>query len=120
MTIGERIKQRRVELEWSQRELAKRMKYSNHTTITKIEAGQVDISQSRIKQFSEVLGVSIAYLMGWEEEPSEETKKDNGEIASLVVRMRMDKDFLNAVKALDNISAEKLQSLTAFLENFQH
>lgn len=68
MTIGERIKARRKELKWSQRELSDRMGYLNHSTITKIEAGRVDIPQSRIVQFAEVLGVSIAHLMGWEEE----------------------------------------------------
>ena len=68
MTIGDRIKVRRTELKLSQRELCQKMGYSNHSTIGKIEAGKVDIPQSRVVQFSEVLGVSIAYLMGWEEE----------------------------------------------------
>ena len=68
MNIGERIKQRRKELRWSQRELSNRMGYQNHSTITKIEAGKVDIPQSRIVQFAEVLGTTPAYLMGWEEE----------------------------------------------------
>lgn len=67
MTIGERIKARRNELMLSQRDLCEKMGYSNHSTIGKIEAGKVDIPQSRIVQFADVLGVSIAYLMGWEE-----------------------------------------------------
>ena len=44
------------------------MGYSNHSTIARIESGSVDIPQSKIVKFSEVLGVSISYLMGWEEE----------------------------------------------------
>lgn len=68
MTIGERIKARRNELQWSQRELAAKMDYSHHSTVARIEAGRVDIPQSRIVQFSKVLGVSVAYLMGWDEE----------------------------------------------------
>lgn len=72
MTIGERIKQRRTELNWSQRDLAAKMGYNNNSTITRIEGGTVDIPQSRIVQFSEVLGVSVAYLMGWEEEIQED------------------------------------------------
>ncbi len=68
MTIGERIKRRRNELHLSQRDLSNMMGYSNHSTIGKIETGKVDIPQSRIVQFANVLGVSIAYLMGWEEE----------------------------------------------------
>lgn len=68
MNIGKKIKERRQELQWSQRELSDRMGYNNHSTITRIESGKVDVPQSRIIKFSEVLGVSVAYLMGWEEE----------------------------------------------------
>jgi transcriptional regulator with XRE-family HTH domain len=67
MKIGEKIKQRRIELEWSQRDLADRMGYSNHSTLARIETGKVDVSQTRIVQFAEVLGVSVAYLMDWED-----------------------------------------------------
>ena len=58
MTIGDRIKERRKELNLSQRELAERMGYSNHSTVVRVEAGQVDLPQSRIVKF--------AYIMGWE------------------------------------------------------
>ena len=68
MTIGERIKQKRIEKGLSQRDLAKRMQYSNHSTIGKIERGQVDLSQSRIEEFAEVLNVSVSYLIGLDEE----------------------------------------------------
>lgn len=68
MSIGQKIKQRRMELGWSQRDLAAKMGYNNNSTVARIENGKVDIPQSRIVKFSEVLGVSIAYLMGWEEE----------------------------------------------------
>ncbi len=68
MTIGERIKKKREELQLSQRDLAEKMNYSNHSTIGKIERGQVDVSQTRIVQFAEVLHTDVSYLMGWEEE----------------------------------------------------
>ena len=67
MNIGEKIKLRRKELRWSQRDLAEKMGY-NHSTITRIETGKIDIPQSRIVQFAEVLHTDIAYLMDWEEE----------------------------------------------------
>lgn len=78
VTIGERIKARRNELQWSQRELSDRMGYQNHSTITKIEAGKVDIPQSRIVQFAEVLNVSVAHLMGWEEDQKEKPATEDG------------------------------------------
>lgn len=80
MTIGQKIRAKRLERGWSQRDLAAKMHYSDHSTIGKIETGKVDIPQSRIVQFSEVLGVSIAYLMGWEEEQKEKPPSE-GELS---------------------------------------
>ncbi len=67
MNIGWKIKLRRKELRWSQRDLAEKMGY-NHSTITRIETGKIDIPQSRILQFAEVLHTDVSYLMDWEEE----------------------------------------------------
>ena len=78
MSIGEKIKARRTELKWSQRELSDKMGYSNHSTIARIESGTVDIPQSKIVRFSEVLGVSVGYLMGWEETKKSATYDDSG------------------------------------------
>jgi transcriptional regulator with XRE-family HTH domain len=44
------------------------MGYSHHSTVARIEAGKVDVPQSRIVQFADVLNVPISYLMDWEEE----------------------------------------------------
>ena len=69
--IGERIKMRRRELHLSQRDLAEKMGYSNHSTITRIEAGKVDLPQSRIAQFAKVLGTTPAHLLGWDDRPED-------------------------------------------------
>ena len=95
---------------WSQRELAKRLGYSNHTTLTKIEAGTVDINQSKVILFAEVLRTTPAYLMGWEEE-----EKKNDIIADAVVRMRTDKEFFSLVEALLSADAEKLAAAKVVL-----
>ena len=55
MTTGEKIKQRRVELGWSLRELAKRMGYANQSTVSRIEKGEIDIPQSKVVKFAEVM-----------------------------------------------------------------
>lgn len=96
MEIGEKIRQRRVELGWSQRDLAFKMGYTNNSTIAKIEQGKVDVSQSRVIQFSKVLGVSIAYLMDWDnssKEPSfDEISLTEGELLLLDLFNRVPKD----------------------------
>lgn len=71
LTIYEKIKNRRIELGYSQDELAKRMGYKSRSTINKIESGQVDISRNKIVKFAEALHVTPSYLMGWEDEPQE-------------------------------------------------
>ena len=58
------IKKLRKEKGWNQEELSERMGYSGKSMISKIERGEVDLTQSRIKQFSEVLGVTPDELMG--------------------------------------------------------
>lgn len=68
MGIGEKIRKRRQELGWSQQKLADLMGYTSKSTITKIEKGFSDVGQKNVIKFSEILGVSIAYLMDWTEE----------------------------------------------------
>ena len=112
MEIGEKIKKRRMELGWSQRELARKMGYSDNSTLARIEQGKVDVYQNKIVQFSNVLGVSIAYLMDWEDE---EQEQKNDLIAEVVLKMRTDNDFMSAVETLYKLDKEKLQSINAML-----
>ena len=111
MKIGERIRQRRVELEWSQRDLAAKMGY-NHSTITRIETGKIDISQSKVVQFSEVLGVSVAYLMGWIDE---ETEKKNDILSDIIFKMRTDETFASVVESLYKLDKDKLETINQML-----
>ena len=98
MTIGERIKARRKELQMSQRELSARMGYSNHSTITRIEAGKVDLPQSRIAQFAQALGVTPSHLMGWDAPP-----KELGALAAGVLKdpntLQMVQDYMSLDEA---------------------
>lgn len=82
----------------SQRDLAERMGYANHSTITRIESGQVDLPQSRISQFAEVLGVTTGHLMGWEANPTEA-----GALAANVLRDPEAFQFVKEYMALDEV-----------------
>lgn len=66
------IKRLRLEAGLSQEELARRVGYTDRSSIAKVEAGRVDLTESKILALSEVLGVSPAELMGisGKEEPS--------------------------------------------------
>lgn len=64
LKLYENIKENRVAKGWSQSELARRVGYSDKSMISKIEKGVVDLSQSQIKKFADVFGVSMADLFG--------------------------------------------------------
>ena len=113
MEIGEKIKLRRAQLDWSQRELARRMGYTNNSTIAKIEQGKVDVSQARVVQFSQVLGVSIAWLMDWEE-----AEKKNDQLVPLVTRLRRDSKFMDAVQMLDTLTPQQFEAVMQMLSAF--
>lgn len=70
MTIGEKIKQKRLELNLSQDELAKKCGYKSRSSINKIELAR-DLPLNKIEVMAKALDVSPAYLMGWEEKRSQ-------------------------------------------------
>ena len=71
MTIADRIRLKREQLNLSQDELAKRCGYADKTSISKIENAGDDITLKKIKRIATALGVSHSYLMGWEDEGSD-------------------------------------------------
>ena len=74
MTIGQRIKIRREELNMSQDDLAKKVGYKSRSSINKIELDLYSLKQSKIKAIADALETTPSYIMGWDEE-AEEAKK---------------------------------------------
>lgn len=64
--LYENIRNRRIELELTQDELAKKVGYSDRSMIAKIESGIVDISKNKIMQFAQALDTTSYHLMGLE------------------------------------------------------
>lgn len=113
MNIGDRIRLKRNEKGWSQRDLAAKMGYSNHSTVGKVETGKVDLPQSKVVQFAEVLGVSVAYLMGWEE-----MQQKNSTLAELTVRMRTDSEFASLINGINQLNPDQLASIKQVVDAF--
>jgi len=65
MTVGERIKQRRLELGLSQDELAKKVGYKSRSSINKIELSR-DLPLRKVREMAKVLDTSPSFLMGWD------------------------------------------------------
>ena len=64
LTLYKNIRELRKQNGWSQEELAKRMGYTDRSSIAKIESGKVDLSQSKIMDFARIFDVDAGILMG--------------------------------------------------------
>lgn len=81
MTVGEKIKEARQLKGLTQQELADLLGYKSRSSINKIEVGGRDIPRSQIVVIARALGVTPAYLMGWEDsEDSSAYKKESIEL----------------------------------------
>lgn len=111
MSLSERIKKRRIELGYTQDELAKKLGYKSRSAINKIEKGINDITQSKIVEFANILQCSPAYLMGWED-----VKEDN--ISPLTPNVHLSPDaqkLLNDYYKLNTSGREKASEYVADL-----
>ena len=64
VAMGLRIKNLREEMKISQTALAEMVGYKDKTSIAKIEAGKVDLPQSKIISFAKALNTTTSYLFG--------------------------------------------------------
>lgn len=67
MTIGDRIKSRRIELGYTQELLATKLGYKTKGSIAKIENGEQSLTPERLYDIAKVLETSPSYLAGWED-----------------------------------------------------
>ena len=114
-TIYERIRRLRQENNMSQDELAKKTGYTSRSTINKIEAGKIDISRTKIKVFSDALGVTPAYLMGWEDE-SEQGYYTDPEVAEYAEELRTNPELRVLFSSSRNLTKEQMQEAYNFIK----
>ena len=85
MLIGERIKARRLQIDMSQDELAKKVGYKSRSSINKIELDGRGLPYPKIVKIAEALQVTPGYLMGWEDDKEEIPAGDDRD--SEIIRM---------------------------------
>ena len=112
MNIGARIKARRLKLGWTQKELAEKMGYGNHSMVARVEAGQINLPQTRLDQFAKVLGVSHSYLLGV---ITEEESNKNDRLAEIILKMRKDPEFFEAVSNMADLSTADFDNIKGLL-----
>lgn len=79
MTVGERVKDRRIELNLTQAELAKRAGVADKTAISRIEHAGNDVTMRQVRKLAPALETTQAYLMGWETPDVPEKKPEPAE-----------------------------------------
>ena len=81
--IGRRIRELRIKKGMSQEELAKAVGYTSNnsrSTINKVEQGQNDIVQSKLKAYAKALDVTVGYLLGIEDADGFDIAYNPGEV----------------------------------------
>ena len=108
LELHENIRARRIALNMTQQELAKKLGYKSTSTIAKIESGENDIPQAKIAAFATALDTTPAELMGLQiitigpDEPDDTVK----------VAIAKDKPELEeAIKRLDGLSNKRLKNI---------
>ena len=107
--IGYRIKERRIELGMTQKDLAKLVGYTSHTTIAKVERGLVDLSQSKIAAFTDALRVDADYLVWGKKEQAASTDEWRDEL-------RSNPDLRMLLSASSKLNEDDIKYLIALAE----
>lgn len=68
MTVADRIKQKRIELGYTQLEIAKKIGLETKAAICKIEKQGDDVSLRNVEKLARALNCSPTYLLGWDSE----------------------------------------------------
>lgn len=109
LQLYKNIKNRRLELNMSQMDLAKKTGYKDRSSIAKIEKGEVDLSQSKIELFAEALCTTASDLMGWEEKP-ESNDMD------LLADIAYDHELLSYIKKVTEMNDEEKMKVFNYID----
>ena len=87
LELYQKIKFLREQLNMSQDELAKKTGYTSRTSIAKIEAGKIDLPQSKISLFADALNTTVADLMGWGPEENTPAGTSESQLSGAMFRL---------------------------------
>ena len=112
LELHENIRARRVALNMTQQELAKKLGYKSTSTIAKIESGENDIPQAKIAAFAAALDTTPAELMGLQIITIGPDEPDD----TVTVTIAKGKPELEeAIRRLDGLSGKRLKNVLAIV-----
>lgn len=107
MTVGERIKRRRLELGMTQAELAEKVGFKSRSSINKIELA-AQLPNQKIEEIAAALYTSPGYLMGWTDEPTNPP--------DLIVLTGKQRELLSVASVLSTKQVNNLIQYAEFLK----
>lgn len=113
MTVGERIKQRRLELGLTQEELALKLGCKSRSSVNKVELSN-DLTLKTVRAYASALGVDATYLMGWGEESSKYSHIDTDAFVSLMLEPS-NKEFIDILVEMKPAKKKELLNFAKFL-----
>ena len=87
-----------------------------YSTVSEWLTGRKYPRIDRIEIMADYFGIQKSDLI--EEKMTEEKEKDNDIMADIIVRMRMDEDFLSLVASLYSLDSAKIKSVREMLDAF--
>ena len=120
MSIGDRIRARRIELNMTQDELAHKLGYNSRSSINKIEKDSRNLTQSKIKAIADALDTTPSYIMGWEEyDKGVDTEKIAGEVEIFEhIEKNYGKEACAAFAAYIELSDREQAKFAALVEKY--
>lgn len=115
MTIGDRIRIKRTELNLSQAELAIIAGYSDKTAISKLEHAGDDISMKQIKRVAKALGTTSSVLLGWDDDATPTIEEEE---RALQIR-KLYKYVPHQVIEKASLESDSLEEIAEAIEKFK-
>lgn len=114
MTVGERIKQRRLELGLTQEELALKLGCKSRSSVNKVELSN-DLTLKTVRAYANALGVDVTYLMGWKEEKTKYSHINTDIIAKLMLEPS-NKELIEIINDMSAAQREELLHYAHYLK----
>lgn len=112
MYIGQKLRNRRLELNLTMLQVAKKTGVSE-ATVSRWESGDIaNMKRDKIVALANALQVSPAFIMGWEEESNNKTKSSKSNCVNLTSD---EKNLLDNYSQLNNDGKDKAQEYVSDL-----
>lgn len=115
MTVGNRIKQCRLDLGMTQEELAIKMGYNGKSTVSAAENCGDNITTTKVKKFADALGVSFRYLMGYEDYPEDTPQAQEIRNSYLTNTFKLSEDEKQLIEAYRMLDKNVRKSTLSFI-----